>query len=173
AMARIGELELSKYSGFDPSARLPDPGYVLVIDQTRGDASVTASGGTDALFREMLVFAQEENPGAPVVIKTHPETARGYRAGHYGTVDANARITLLTDNVSPRALLEGAVGVYTLSSQMGFEAILAGHKPRVFGQPFYAGWGLTLDEHPVPRRERRLTRAQLLAAAMILYPVWY
>ncbi len=173
AMARIGELELSKYSGFDPSAHLPDPGYVLVIDQTRGDASVTASGGTDALFREMLVFAQEENPGAPVIIKTHPETARGYRAGHFRAEDANERITLLTQDVSPRALLEGAVGVYTLSSQMGFEAILAGHKPRVFGQPFYAGWGLTLDEHPVPRRERRLTRAQLFAAAMILYPRWY
>ncbi|NRP51532.1 hypothetical protein XMM354_003331 [Aliiroseovarius sp. xm-m-354] len=56
---------------------------------------------------------------------------------------------------------------------MGFEAIFAGHKPRVFGQPFYAGWGLTEDEIPVQRRQRRLTRAQLFAAAMILYPTWY
>ncbi len=54
--------------------------------------------------------------------------------------------------VSPWPLLEGAVAVYTVSSQMGFEAILAGHRPRVFGQPFYAGWGLTEDEDPVPRR---------------------
>jgi len=65
------------------------------------------------------------------------------------------------------------VGVYTVSSQMGFEAIFAGHKPRTFGQPFYAGWGLTQDERPVPRRQRILTRAQLFAASMILYPVWY
>jgi capsular polysaccharide export protein len=56
---------------------------------------------------------------------------------------------------------------------MGFEAILAGHKPRVFGQPFYAGWGLTQDEAHLPRRQRNLTRAQLFAAAMILYPTWY
>ncbi|MFC3616057.1 capsular polysaccharide biosynthesis protein [Lutimaribacter marinistellae] len=173
AMARIAELELSKYSGFDPSALAPDPGYVLVIDQTRGDASVTASNGDDALFREMLVFAQEENPGARVIIKSHPETLKGYRAGYFGPEHTNDRIALLTENVSPRALLEGAVGVYTLSSQMGFEAILAGHKPRVFGQPFYAGWGLTQDQNPVPRRERRLTRAQLVAAALIIYPRWY
>ncbi|MEM6897277.1 MAG: capsular polysaccharide biosynthesis protein, partial [Pseudomonadota bacterium] len=70
-------------------------------------------------------------------------------------------------------LFEGARAVYTVSSGLGFEAIFAGLKPRVFGQPFYAGWGLTQDENPVPRRQRRLTRAQLFAAAMILYPTWY
>ena len=173
AIARLRLAQLSKYSGFDPRLPVPRPGYVLVVDQTRGDAAVRASSGSDALFREMLVFAQEEHPGAPVIIKTHPETAAGFRPGHYGPEDASDRVRLLSDPVSPWALLEGAVGVYTLSSQLGFEAILAGHRPRVFGQPFYAGWGLTEDEHPVPRRRRRLTRAQLFAAAMILYPRWY
>ena len=56
---------------------------------------------------------------------------------------------------------------------MGMEAILAGHRPRVFGQPFYAGWGLTEDENPPPRRTRRLTRAQLVQGALMDYPVWY
>ncbi|MGY3437369.1 MULTISPECIES: capsular polysaccharide biosynthesis protein [unclassified Marinovum] len=173
AIARVKAAHLTKYSGFDAEIPAPAPGYVLVIDQTRGDASVTASGAGRADFLEMLVFAQEEHPGARVVIKTHPETAKGLRAGHFGPEDGNDRITLLTDQISPWRLFDGAVGVYTLSSQMGFEAIFAGHKPRVFGQPFYAGWGLTQDENPVPRRERQLTRHQLFAAAMILYPKWY
>lgn len=173
AITRLCEGHLSKYNAFDPATPGPDPGYVLVIDQTRGDASVTASGGNDALFREMLVFAQEEHPGSRVVIKTHPETVAGFRPGYFTAGDANDRISLATDPLSPWALLEGAVGVYTVSSQMGFEAILAGHKPRVFGQPFYAGYGLSVDQNPVPRRTRNLTRAQLFAAAMILYPTWY
>lgn len=173
AMARLRESHLSKYSGFDPTLPAPDPGYVLVVDQTQGDASVTASGGDYAAFREMLVFAQEEHPGTQVIIKTHPETHAGLRPGYFTEADTSARVHLLSDPISPWSLLEGAVGVYTYSSQLGFEAILAGHKPRVFGQPFYAGWGLTNDERPVPRRERRLTRAQLFGAAMILYPVWY
>ena len=173
AMARIQAAHLSKYNAFDPALPPPTAPYVLVIDQTRGDASVTASGADRARFLEMLVFAQEEHPGCRVVIKTHPETAQGFREGHFTDADANDRITLLSDPVSPWALFEGAVGVYTVSSQMGFEAIFAGHKPRVFGQPFYAGWGLTEDEIPVQRRQRRLTRAQLFAAAMILYPTWY
>ena len=172
-MARMAEAHLSKYSGFDPNLPAPPPGYVLVIDQTRGDASVTASGADRARFLEMLVFAQEEHPGCPVVIKTHPETAQGFREGYFTEGDANERITLLSDPISPWALFEGAVGVYTVSSQIGFEAIYAGHKPRVFGQPFYAGWGLTVDEFPVQRRQRKLTRAQLFAAAMLLYPKWY
>ncbi|WOI29205.1 capsular polysaccharide biosynthesis protein [Sulfitobacter dubius] len=172
-MAQLTEAHLTKYAGFDADTPAPDPGYVLVIDQTRGDASVTASGADRGRFLEMLVFAQEEHPGARVIIKSHPETAQGYRAGHYGPEDTNDRITLLTDPISPWMLFEGAVGVYTVSSQMGFEAIFAGHRPRVFGQPFYAGWGLTEDEFPVQRRQRRLSRAQLFAAAMILYPAWY
>lgn len=173
AIARMRERHLSKYSAVDPDLAAPAPGYVLVIDQTRGDASVLASRADRARFLEMLVFAQEENPGARVVIKTHPETRAGYRAGHYTDEDASARVSLLSDPVSPWHLLEGAVAVYTVSSQMGFEAILAGHRPQVFGQPFYAGWGLSEDRDPVPRRQRRLTRAQLFVGAMMRYPVWY
>lgn len=173
AIARIKAGHLTKYSAFDADTPAPPPGYVLVIDQTRGDASVTASGGNRAAFLEMLVFAQEEHPGAQVLIKTHPETARGLRTGYFGPEDCSHRVSLLTDPVSPWRLFEGAVGVYAYSSQLGFEAIFAGHKPRIFGQPFYAGWGLTADERPVPRRTRSLTRHQLFAAAMVLYPRWY
>ncbi|WP_170422073.1 capsular polysaccharide biosynthesis protein [Ruegeria arenilitoris] len=172
-IARMRELHLSKYSAYDLSVPPPDPGYVLVVDQASDDAAVTASKGDVARFREMLVMAQEENPGARVLIKRHPDTIAGHRSGYFSEADQSDRVSILSSSISPWALLEGAVGVYTLSSQMGFEAILAGHKPRVFGQPFYAGWGLTQDEDPLARRQRSLTRAQLFAAAMILYPTWY
>ena len=176
-IARLREAHLTKYSAVDPEAPLPAPGYVLVIDQTRGDASVTHGGADANTFREMLYYAQEENPGAPVLIKTHPETAQGHRPGYFTDQDASERVTLFSDPVSPWALLEGAVAVYVVTSQLGFEAILAGHRPRVYGQPFYAGWGLTEDRHPLPlrapRRGRSLTAAQLFAGAMILYPTWY
>lgn len=176
-MARMQALNLSKYNNHDIALPPPAPGYVLVIDQTRQDASLTHGGMngplSDSLFREMLVFAQEENPGRRVLIKTHPETRAGYRPGHYGPEHETENVQLLRAPIAPHTLLDGAVAVYTVSSLMGFEAIMAGHKPRVFGHPFYAGWGLTQDENPVPRRSRRLSRAQLFAAAMILYPTWY
>lgn len=173
AIARMRENHLTKYAAVDPSLAAPPPGYVLVIDQTMGDASIRLGGASDRTFREMLVLAQEENPGARIVIKTHPETAGGHRSGHYDDGDTSDRISLCTDPLSPWVLMEGATAVYTVSSQLGFEAILAGHRPQVFGQPFYAGWGLTEDRNPIGRRKRRLTRAQLVAGALILYPRWY
>jgi len=174
-IARMQEAHLSKYTGFDPEAPCPDAGYVLVIDQTRNDASVTHGGADANTFREMLYWAQEENPGAPILIKTHPETAHGHRSGYFSASDESDRVRLFSDPVSPWALMEGAIAVYCVTSQLGFEAIYAGHRPQVFGQPFYAGWGLTEDRHPhaLSRRGRSLSKAQLFAGAMLLYPTWY
>lgn len=148
AIERLKETHLTKYAAVDPTCPLPSPGYVLVIDQTKGDASVKASGADRNRFLEMLFVAQEEHPGAPIIIKTHPETVAGHREGYFTDQDLAAHIEMLDQPVSPWALMEGAVAVYTVSSQLGFEAIFAGHKPRVFGAPFYAGWGLTQDEFP-------------------------
>ncbi len=173
AMAWMRASQLSKYNAFDLDHPLPEAPYVLVIDQTEGDASITESGADVSRFKEMLYWARENHPGARIVIKSHPETVLGHRKGHFGPDDLAQNMVLCTDPVSPWQLFEGALAVYTVSSGLGFEAILAGHKPHVFGQPFYAGWGLTEDAFPVSRRTRNLTRAQLFAAAMILYPTWY
>ncbi|MGR3455206.1 capsular polysaccharide biosynthesis protein [Pseudooceanicola sp.] len=174
-IARLREAHLTKYTAFDPETPVPAPGYVLVIDQTEGDASVRYGGGDRNTFREMLYWAQEDFPAARIVIKTHPETQSGFRPGYFGPDDTSDRIELFTGAASPWVLMENAVAVYVVTSQMGFEAILAGHRPVVFGRPFYAGWGLTDDRHPLgfPRRGRNLTRAQIFAGAMIEYPIWY
>lgn len=173
AMADLQRLHLSKYNAFDPEFLAPAPGYVVVIDQTRGDASIKASGCDSNTFKEMLYYAQDEHPGAQIIIKTHPETKAGHRDGYFKDSDCSDRVSLMDDPISPFALFEGAIAVYTVCSQMGFEAIMMGHKPIVFGQPFYVGWGLTDDRKPLDRRQRKLTRAQLFAGAMILYPKWY
>lgn len=162
---------LGKYSAVDPALPVPDPGYVVVIDQTEGDAALMGAGR--AAFHEMLAMAAEEHPHLPILIKTHPETVAGKRSGHFADLDLPERVTFITEPVSPWRLFAGAVAVYTHSSTLGFEAIFAGLKPRVFGQPWYAGWGLTQDENAPARRERVLTRPQLFAGAMILYPIWY
>ncbi|SHJ15553.1 capsular polysaccharide biosynthesis protein [Wenxinia saemankumensis] len=169
---RMRAAHLTKYTAFDPSAPVPGPGYVLVVDQVAGDASVRATGGGRHDFLEMLHDAAEDHPGARIVVKGHPETAAGRRAGHLTRADLPEGAILLDGPVSPWRLLEGAIAVHAYSSQLGFEAILAGHRPRIYGQPFYAGWGLTEDRAPLDRRQRRLTRAQLFAGAMILAPVW-
>ncbi|WP_439138611.1 capsular polysaccharide biosynthesis protein [Roseicyclus sp.] len=174
AMARIAAAHLTKYAATDPALDPPAPGYVLLIDQTRGDAAIRLGGASAHSFSEMLAHAQEDHPGAPIMIKTHPETQAGHRAGHFDPATLPPGVTLEDRPISPQRLFEGARAVYCITSLLGFEAILAGHRPVLFGVPFYAGWGLSDDRRPTPaRRQRKLTRAQLAAAALILYPTWY
>jgi capsular polysaccharide export protein len=170
--AREGMARLADGSLCAETAPAPPPGHVLILDQPRGDAAQAADGAGFGTLREMLFRALDDHPGARVVICPDPDTPG--KPGHFGPDDARDRVTLLPGPVNPQALLDGAVAVYTVSAPSGFRAILAGHRPRVFGRPFYAGWGLT-DDHggPMPHRHRPLTRAQLFAAAMILAPVWH
>ncbi|MEM9642964.1 MAG: capsular polysaccharide biosynthesis protein [Pseudomonadota bacterium] len=162
---------LSKYANWDPELNAPEAGYVLIVDQTAGDAALGGAGAE--VFAAMLRAARAEWPDARIVIKTHPVTVSGRRAGHFSDADCDARTTLLTAPINPWALLDGAQAVYCVSSQLGFEAVLSGHRPVVFGQPFYAGWGLSEDRLPIPRRKRRLSAEALFAGAMLLYPTWY
>ncbi|SFA71632.1 capsular polysaccharide export protein [Poseidonocella pacifica] len=166
-IARLREDHLTKYAAVDPNAPLPASGYILIVDQARGDASLQACGADQARFETMLETARSENPGKPLLVRSHPETALGYRSGHLAPTKS------LPAHLSPWTLLDHAEKVYTVSSQLGFEAILSGHRPVVFGQPFYAGWGLSDDRMPPLRRGRTLTSRQLFAAAMLLYPTWY
>ncbi|MEM9851899.1 MAG: capsular polysaccharide biosynthesis protein, partial [Pseudomonadota bacterium] len=171
AMDRIRFWNLSKYNCWDPDLTAPDDDYVLVVDQTRGDASLPDDAETH--FTNMLSAARDENPHARIIIRTHPETALGHRVGFFGPQHCDAQVSLVSDPVAPARMIRNAQTVYTVSSTLGFEAILHGHTPRVFGTPFYAGWGLTRDAVPLPQRQRILTAAQLFAATMILYPTWY
>lgn len=172
-IALMRNLDLSKYNAFDPSLPVGHDDFVLVIDQTAGDASIRLGGAGPETFHAMLAAARRENPGKTILIKSHPEVTGHYRRGHFNTSDRDGRTHLLTSPVSPWRLFEGARRVYCVTSLMGVEAILAGHRPRVFGRAFYSGWGLSDDELPPERRQRRLTADELFAGAFLLYPTWY
>ncbi|MEM0987783.1 MAG: capsular polysaccharide biosynthesis protein [Pseudomonadota bacterium] len=147
-------------------------GHVLVVDQTVGDASIAGAGAGPADFARMLDAASAEHPGARILIKAHPDVIAGKKRGHFSADDAAAG-DFVGDAVNPCDLIQGARAVYTVSSQIGYEAVLVGVPVRCFGVGFYAGWGLTEDEHPAPRRTRRLSVAELFHGCHLRYPVYY
>ncbi|PZO66633.1 MAG: beta-3-deoxy-D-manno-oct-2-ulosonic acid transferase [Paracoccus denitrificans] len=170
SIAFLRDADLSKYNCHWQDTDLPR-GYVLVVDQTQGDASLM--GADRATFLRMLTAARDEHPGRQIVVRTHPETAAGLRAGHLGAADLRAGDSICADAVSPWQLLAGAHAVYVVSSQLGYEAMLAGHRPRLFGQPFYAGWGLSDDDRALRRPRPAISLVQLFAASHLLAPTWY
>ena len=71
AMARLQAAHLTKYSAtLTDGPDLPAPGYVLVIDQTRGDAAITMGGATAQSFANMLAAARTDHPHHRIIIKT-------------------------------------------------------------------------------------------------------
>ncbi|HEU0221861.1 MAG TPA: capsular polysaccharide biosynthesis protein [Paracoccaceae bacterium] len=173
ALALWRELALSKFNDWADEGELPEPGFVLVVDQSPGDAAIRYGAAGPETIRAMLSAALAENPGERVLIRTHPDVARGRGRGHFGPEDAGGLVGFLAPGLAPQAILARASRVYAVSSQLGFEAILAGHRPRLFGLPWYAGWGLADEERSCPRRGRQRTAEELFAAAMLRYAVWY
>lgn len=176
-IAAIRRLRLSKYNdglelddvalGLPP--RREGRRRVLVIDQTRGDKSIVGGLARDDTFGQMLDAAVAENPGADILIKSHPSVIAGKRRGHFDATVVSGRATMIAAKVNPWSLLERVDRVYAVSSQMGFEAVLAGLPVTCFGMPFYAGWGITDDRVACARRTRRRTVAEVFAAAYLVY----
>lgn len=75
-------------------------------------------------------------------------------------------------SASMAQILEQVDEVHTLTSLTGFEALMRGRRVVCYGQPFYAGWGLTRDLAPIGRRRRRLSLDELVVGSLILYPAY-
>jgi capsular polysaccharide export protein len=163
---------VSKYNhAREYSGNLPDH-YNLVIDQTLGDLSIVKGDASTSCFQLMLEAALEENPSSPILLKTHPEVISGRKRGHFdlAALAKNPRIKILGEDVHPVGLIEKAAAVYTVTSQVGFEALIWNKPVRTFGMPFYAGWGLTHDHLSSPVRRHKASLEQLVHAALVDYP---
>lgn len=142
---------------------------ILVVDQTRGDMSVSLGGATDRTFRVMLESAYLENPDATIYVKTHPEVTSGKKKGYLSEIKNDSRTVVLRQAMNPLELIKRMDRVYVVSSTMGFEALLAGKPVTCFGVPWYAGWGVTDDRQPCPRRIRHRSVNELFYAAYFMY----
>lgn len=174
----IARQRLSKYNhgagALDDAGLAAARDIVLVIDQTAGDESIAGALSDAATFLRMAEAAAMENPGAQLVAKLHPETLSGSKRGYLLDAARRLGMKILAGHVAPWALFDLRPHVYTVSSQFGFEALLAGCKVTCFGVPFYAGWGLTDDRGPgLARRTRRRSALDLAAAAYLRYARYF
>ena len=146
---------------------------VFIPGQVADDASL-AKGCVDVADNTTLIrIVRENNPEAFIVYKPHPDVTSGNRKGKVPVDVLAACCDLVVENASIPDCLEQADEVHTMTSLVGFEALMRGIPVHVYGRPFYAGWGLTNDRHPIPRRTRRCDIDELVAAALLRYPEYY
>jgi capsular polysaccharide export protein len=168
---RLVDQKLSKYNvGVEGKLQLPsDKNIILVPGQVETDASIRTGSPHLRTNLELLQAVREKNPHAFIVYKPHPDVLSGARVG---SLDSHELYDLQVRDIAMPDLLEQVDEVHTLTSLTGFEALMRGIPVVTWGLPFYAGWGLTQDQLRCPRRNRRRTLDELVAAALILYPVY-
>lgn len=171
---RIKTLKLSKYNHQVDLAGLnilnrPGQTVILVPGQVDDDMSVKFGAfGLNNL--SLLQRVREANPDAYIIYKPHPDVLSKNRVG-----DRPDDVWLeFADQVIREAGIDSVLAlvdeVHTMTSLVGFDALLRGKTVFTYGLPFYADWGLTTDSHRCERRTRKLNLLELVAGALILYP---
>ena len=150
----------------------------LAIDLLRSvvllDASIRLGAGAERTNLALLTRVRAENPQAVVIYKPHPDVEAGLRPGLIPEDRLAGLADVVARDVGAAELLAQVDAVWTITSTMGFEALMRGIPVTTLGAPFYAGWGLTRDLGPVPaRRQVGADLAQLVHAALIAYPRYF
>ena len=150
---------------------------VLVPGQVEDDASILFGCTGVKTNLGLLQAARRAHPNAFVVYKPHPDVMSGNRAGKL----ALAQTREFADHVETRLSVVSCIAacdvVHTMTSLTGFDALLRGKRVVVYGQPFYAGWGLTEDVvkegEAFARRQRHLSLDELVAGTLLRYPIYW
>lgn len=145
---------------------------ILVPGQVESDASLRFGAPGVRTNLGLLRAVRAAYPDAYVVYKPHPDVVAGLRRKGQGEGDASRWCDEVVVDADMGELLQQVDEVHVLTSLAGFEALLRGKKVICYGQPFYAGWGLTVDIEPMHRRSRSLSPDMLVAATLILYPIY-
>ena len=172
---RIVEYGLTKYNlGARQWHRPEMPGrrVILVPGQVETDASIRFGAPEIKSNMALLRAVRDAHPKAYVLYKPHPDVVAGLRKKGAGEGDARHWCNEIVVDAAMHSLIEAVDEVHVLTSLAGFEALLRGKKVVTYGQPFYAGWGLTQDMVPFARRTRRLSLDELVAGVLIEYPTY-
>jgi capsular polysaccharide export protein len=165
--------KLSKYNMYaEAILNFPmDKSIIVVPGQVEDDASIRygASGMTNL---ELLKLVRAKRPDGYIVYKPHPDVLVGNRIGQVEDSIALEFCNEIVKNVSIDSVLSHADEVHTMTSLVGFEALIRGISVYTYGMPFYAGWGLSKDRVQCSRRTKRLNINELIAGALLLYPCY-
>ena len=184
AKSLLAKLTAARVTKYNTGVRSPLPPMpenqqiILVPGQVADDAGVLQSGSalipdpmSENVNLALLKLVRARNPSAYIVFKTHPDVEAGLRRGGVGEADIRAFADMCLRGGDILDWIDRADRVETFSSLAGFEALIRGTPVTVHATPFYAGWGLTEDTTPMPRRERRLDLETLVHVAFIDYAI--
>lgn len=171
----LREKRLTKYNlsggGVSLDAKLTKGRKVILVPgQVEADASITFGSPEVKSNIELLHRVRAAEPDAYLIFKAHPDLVAGARHGNVlpGGYAKACDLAVTEGNVLD--WLDVCHEVHTMTSTVGFEALIRSKPVVTYGMPFYAAWGLTTDRLECPRRLRKLSLEELVCGALMKYP---
>lgn len=146
---------------------------ILVPGQVEDDQSIILGSPAIKTNLGLLKEVRNSNPDADIIYKPHPDVETGNRKGKISHCGARMYADVIISSTPITYLLDKVDEIHTLTSLTGFEALLRNKTVYTYGLPFYSGWGLTTDYLKLPRRSRSLNIDELVAGALLVYPLYY
>lgn len=143
---------------------------ILVPGQVEADASIAFGSPVVKSNIELLRSVRAAEPGAFLIFKAHPDLVAGARHGNVLPDGFSEACDLAVTEGNVMDWLDVCDEVHTMTSTVGFEALIREKPVVTYGIPFYAAWGLTRDRLECSRRRRELTLEELVCGALIKYP---
>jgi capsular polysaccharide export protein len=174
-IALLREHRVSKYNVGEPQHySVPGDGraLILVVGQVDGDASILTGSPTIRSNEQLLWAVRAAKPEAHILYKPHPDVVAGNRAGAISAACLAECVDSQVLDIDLTSLYPHLDELHTMTSLSGFEALVQGVKVTTWGQPFYSGWGLTMDANPPARRQRSLPLAALVYLTLVAYPLY-
>jgi capsular polysaccharide export protein len=150
---------------------------VFVPGQVEDDASIISGSRSITTNIGLLQAVRAASPNAFIVFKPHPDVQSGNRKGKITVSDMNGLADAVEPALSVVSCIECSDEVHTMTSLAGFDSLLRRKHVVTYGEPFYAGWGLTEDMASgavsFSRRSRQLTLDEFVAGALLRYPIYW
>ena len=169
--------KLSKYNlDSKPSYLKYHKDNILVIGQVDQDLSIKHGANLAINNLDLLRKVKEDFPKSNILYKPHPDYESGLRNNNNKNNDFINYTSATLQNISIIESFKLSDTVIVNTSLAGFEALIRGKKVICYGEPFYAGWGLTIDKKTDAIRERRtrnLSLDELMYGSLISYPNYF
>ncbi|MBS9783631.1 MAG: capsular polysaccharide biosynthesis protein [Pasteurella sp.] len=168
----IVDSNLTKYNVGSTGWEKPDTDQkiILVVGQVESDASIKYGSPIIKTNIDLLRKVRSLEPDSYIIFKPHPDVLAKLRK-------EGQEKELITDfcdevlgNVAATQIFDKIDVLHTMTSLMGFEALIRDVPVVCHGLPFYAGWGLTQDLLSCKRRAKKLSIEELVYGTLVSYP---
>ncbi|WP_068416641.1 hypothetical protein [Labrenzia sp. OB1] len=171
---RILNNNLTKYNFKAHSRRIEiADNSVFVVGQVERDESIRRGPNPYITCEQLIERVRDENPGATVFFKQHPEVYKGIAEPYSAPFRRFPDIVEFPQDLNMFAYAKAFQRIYTISSLVGFEMLLRGATVTTFGAPWYSGWSLTDDRNVEKETVDDLTAEILLWAGYGQYPSYF